>query len=85
VVPGPAVPADAFAVSDSWAFLYNANELYDNGGGCATSLNNFLTNEPITNQDIVLWVRGGQFHQANDLDDCGTSVYTLEPFGDWSP
>lgn len=85
VVPGPAVPADAFAVSDSWVLRYNAGELNDQGGGCATTLNSYLGNEPTDNQDVVLWVRGGQFHQANELDDCGTSVYTLEPFGDWSP
>ena len=85
VVPGNSVPADTFAVSDSWALMYQATELSDAGGGCATSLNTYLNNEPTNNQDVVLWVRGGQFHQANHLDDCGTSVYTLEPFGDWSP
>ena len=85
MVPGKSIPADTFAVSDSWALFYQANQLYDNGGGCATTLNNFLNAEPIDNQDVVLWVRGGQFHQANDLDDCGKSEYILEPFGDWSP
>jgi len=85
VVPGPSVPADSFAVSDSWVLMYQPTELSDQGGGCATSLNSYLTNEPTNNQDVVLWVRGGQFHQANDLDDCGVSEYTLEPFGDWSP
>ena len=85
VVPGPAIPADAFAVSDSWVLHYSAGETNDQGGGCATTLNNYLTNEPTNSQDVVLWVRGGQFHQANELDDCGTSVYTLEPFGNWAP
>ena len=86
VVPGTVIPADAFAVSDSWALMYRSSEIDDpSGQGCAARLNEHLTNEPINNQDVVLWVRGGQFHQANELDDCGTSVYTLEPFGDWSP
>jgi hypothetical protein len=85
VVPGPAVAADSFAVSDSWALRYNPSEINDQGGSCATSLNGYLSNERTNNEDVVLWVRGGQFHQANDLDDCGTSVYTLEPFGNWAP
>jgi hypothetical protein len=86
VVPGTIVPADSFAVSDSWALMYKPSELDDNGaGGCALNFNALNNSEPINNQDVVLWVRGGQFHQANELDDCGTSVYTLEPFGNWAP
>ena len=85
VIPSRIVPSDAFSVSDSWALLYKANEIDDGGSGCPTTLNNLLTSEPINHQDVVLWVRGGQFHQANELDDCGTSVYTLEPFGNWNP
>ena len=86
VVPGTIVPADSFAVSDSWVLQYKPNEIDDNGaGGCALNFGALLNNEPTNNQDVVLWVRGGQFHQANELDDCGTSVYTLEPFGDWTP
>jgi hypothetical protein len=85
LVPGTFIPADSFAVSDSWALAYHPGEISDTGGGCATSLNNYLTSEPTDGQDVVLYVRGGQFHQANNLDDCGISQYTLMPVGDWSP
>jgi len=86
VVPGTIVAADSFAVSDSWALKYQPFEIDDNGaGGCALNFSALLNNESVVNEDVVLWVRGGQFHQANELDDCGISEYTLEPFGDWSP
>jgi hypothetical protein len=82
VVPGTIVPADTFAVSDSWVLQYKPNEIDDNGsGGCALNFSALLNGEPIDNQDVVLWVRGGQLHQANSLDHCGTSVYTSSPLG----
>jgi Cu2+-containing amine oxidase len=87
VVPGPSVAADTFAVSDSWAFQYKANELDDagQGGGCPLNFNNFLNSEAIDDQDVVLWVRGGQFHAGGDQDDCGVAQFVLEPFGNWAP
>ncbi len=79
-------PLDNFAVSDSWALQYKPNEIDDNNaGGCPLNFNALENQESIENQDVVLWVRGGQFHQASAIDDCGTSVYTLEPFGNWAP
>jgi hypothetical protein len=85
VVPGTIVAADSFAVSDSWVLQYKPNEIDDNMFGCALDFSALMNKESTDNADVVLWVRGGQFHQANSLDDCGISVYTLEPFGDWTP
>jgi hypothetical protein len=78
-------PADTFAVGDIWVTRYNASQISDSGGGCATTLNNYLNGETVKNQDLVVWVRGGAFHAASDLDDCHRAEIELEPVGDWSP
>jgi len=79
-------PADAFAVGDVWVLKYNANEISDNATGCPTTLNNYVNaTASVYNQDLVVWVRGGAFHAASDLDDCHRTSIVLEPFGNWNP
>jgi hypothetical protein len=79
-------PADTFAVGDVWVLKYSATEISDTGGACATSLNNYVSPAAsVYNQDLVVWVRGGAFHAASDLDDCHRTSIVLEPVGDWSP
>jgi hypothetical protein len=78
--------ADTFAVGDVWVTRYNANQISDDGSaGCATSLNNYVNGESVYNQDVVVWVRGGAFHEASDLDDCHRTSIVLEPVGNWNP
>jgi len=83
-------PADAFAVGDVWVLQYHSNELDDSGQSgpaCAIKFNNYVNNpaENVYNQDLVVWVRGGAFHAASDLDDCHRTSIVLEPFGNWNP
>jgi hypothetical protein len=85
---GPSAPVDTFSVADAWFLRYNANEITDagqSGPACAIKFNNFLNQQPLEQQDVVVWVRGGQFHAAGDLDDCQVATFTLQPVGDWSP
>ncbi len=77
--------ADSFAVGDVWVTKYNASQISDTGGTCATTLNNYVNGESVYNQDLVVWVRGGAFHAGSDLDDCHRVEIELEPVGDWSP
>jgi len=78
-------PADTFAVGDVWLTRYNASQISDSGGSCATTLNNYVNGESVYNQDLVVWVRGGAFHAASDLDDCHRAAIRLEPVGSWNP
>jgi Copper amine oxidase, enzyme domain len=70
VDPGPedfGVP-DAWSGADIWALRYHGNELDDggsSGGGVnhdAAHTNNWLNNENIDGQDVVLWYRVGRRH-----------------------
>lgn len=80
-----AQPADTFAVGDVWVTKYNASQISDAGGGCSTSLNSYVNSESVYNQDLVVWVRGGAFHEGSDLDDCHRTTIELEPVGNWNP
>jgi Cu2+-containing amine oxidase len=88
LVHGPSGAVDAFAVADAWFLRYAANEVTDSGQGgpaCAIKFGNFISPSlSLEQQDVVMWVRGGQFHAAGDLDDCHTTSFMLEPLGDWS-
>jgi hypothetical protein len=97
LVPGPetALPADSFAVGDFWALRYKPGAEIDDvgqsGPACAIKFNNFLNGETLsapmerTRTDIVLWYRGGSYHEPNHLDDCHRVGPMLEPIGNWAP
>jgi hypothetical protein len=84
---GSSVGVDGFSVADSWFLRYAANEVTDSGQSgpaCAIKFANYVTPaQSLEQQDVVMWVRGGQFHAAGDLDDCHTTSFMLEPVGDW--
>ncbi|MFK8032479.1 MAG: thrombospondin type 3 repeat-containing protein [Gammaproteobacteria bacterium] len=80
-IPNP----EGFAVADYWVLNQNASEIDDEGGGCATSLNNYVNGESTDDTDIVFWLRFGTYHKGLDECFCGTNGPRLEPFGDWSP
>jgi hypothetical protein len=85
LTPGDSVAADGFAVSDLWFLRYKATEMDDSSQShsCAIRIDPFLNGESLTGQDVVVWLRGGQFHEAGDLDDCHTVDFTLTPKGVW--
>jgi hypothetical protein len=85
ILPGNTNTPDSFAVADYWFLRYKDNELEDPSATCATQISNFQNNESLTGQDIVVWIRGGAFHEGMELDHCGVVGFTLVPFGDWSP
>ncbi len=80
-IPNP----EGFAVADYWVLNENASEQTDEGGGCATSLNNYVNGESTDNTDIVFWLRFGSYHQGLDECFCGANGPRLEPFGNWAP
>jgi len=89
VIPGPEADlvADSFAVGDAWFLKYKPTEIDDSGQSgpsCAIKFNNYLNNEDINGTDVVMWYRGGVFHEGADLDDCHKIGPTLVPVGDWS-
>jgi hypothetical protein len=89
VIPGEEVelPVDSFAVGDVWFLNYRASELDDasvGGNPCPIRISSFVNGEA-TATDIVMWYRGGAYHEGGDLDDCHWVGPTLVPFGDWSP
>jgi hypothetical protein len=89
VIPGheAELPADGFSVGDAWFLRYKANELDDTGQpgtSCPINIGGFLNGET-TSSDVVMWYRGGAFHEAGDLDNCHWASPTLVPFGDWGP
>lgn len=88
LLPGPTVAADSFAVSDHWFLQYNANEITDvgePGPACAIKFDRYVNQQRVEEDDVVFWVRGGQFHDGGDLDDCHSTWFTFVPLGDWSP
>jgi Cu2+-containing amine oxidase len=88
LLPGPTEVVDEFSVADVWLMRYNANEITDagqSGPACAIKFNNFVNQQALEEEDVVMWVRGGAFHAAGDLDDCQITSFTLQPAGDWSP
>ncbi|HEY7862865.1 MAG TPA: hypothetical protein VIE39_04360, partial [Thermoanaerobaculia bacterium] len=65
-----------------------SNEIDDafvSGSNCPIRIQSFVNNETIDGQDIVVWLRGGAFHEGAELDHCGSVGFTLQPVGDWSP
>jgi hypothetical protein len=85
ILPGNTNAPDAFSFNDYWFLRYKPTEMEDTSGGCATQINGFVNNETLQDQDVVVWVRGGAFHQGMELDHCGVVGFTLVPFGDWNP
>jgi hypothetical protein len=86
IVPGDTNVPDAFAVADYWLLRYKSNEIDDagqSGPACAIKIGSVLNNETIENQDVVVWIRGGSFHEGAELDHCGVVGFTLQPVGDW--
>lgn len=66
-------PVDTFSVADFWFLKHRSTEMYDSGlpgPACAIKIDGYLNNESVDNEDVVVWVRGGAFHDAGDLDDC---------------
>jgi hypothetical protein len=86
--PGPSIAVDSFSVSDYWFLNYSPNEIDDAGQpgpSCAIKISNFINSQPVSNTDVVFWIRGGQFHEGGDLDDCHTTWFSFEPIGNWQP
>jgi Cu2+-containing amine oxidase len=87
LLPGTTEPADAFSVADVWFLSYNQNEVTDagqSGPACAIKFTNYVNQQSVEEDDVVMWVRGGRFHDAGDLDDCHATSFMLQPVGDWS-
>jgi hypothetical protein len=88
IVPGVTNVPDTFAVADYWVLRYKSNEIDDafvSGSNCPIRIQSFVNNETIDGQDVVVWLRGGAFHEGAELDHCGKVGFTLQPVGDWSP
>lgn len=89
LAPGPSLAPDLFAVSDYWFLQYSPSEITDSGQpgpSCAIKMSNFVgSTVPVVDTDVVVWVRGGQFHQGGDLDDCHVTSFSFTPVGNWSP
>ena len=58
--------ADTYARGDLWILRYYANELDDGvnqtGGSTEARLDNFVNNESVDNQDIVVWYHASFIH-----------------------
>jgi len=84
-----------FDVTDAFMFKYHESggvplEINDNAGlnTCAltTTFLDFDNDEMLNNNgDVVLWYRGGGFHNSGALDTCVVVGPTLYPLGDWTP
>jgi hypothetical protein len=86
LTPGASVAADAFANSDLWFLRYKPSEIDDGVsrlGTCPIQIDPFINGESLRGQDVVVWLRGGQFHAGADFDECHHADFTLEPIGDW--
>ncbi|HEX6736855.1 MAG TPA: hypothetical protein VF310_01150 [Vicinamibacteria bacterium] len=86
LTPGASVAADAFANSDLWFLRYKPSEIDDSIPSlstCPIQIDPFINGESLRGQDVVVWLRGGGFHQGGDFDHCGTVDFNLEPVGDW--
>jgi hypothetical protein len=70
--PDDPVGGDAFGGYDLWALRYHSKEIDDGGGtpyespeqAHAQHLDNYLSNESINGQDVVLWYRISHYHNA---------------------
>lgn len=84
-----------FDVTDAFMLKYHESggvplEINDNVGlgQCAltTTFLDFDNDEMLNNNgDVVLWYRGGGFHQAGAVDACPMVGPTLYPLGNWAP
>jgi hypothetical protein len=83
ITPGASIAPGTFGVSDVWLLRYKANEMDDPSGGCQTQINGYLSGESLSGQDVVFWVRGGEFHEGGDFDACHSVNVTMEPVGNW--
>ncbi|HEX6736853.1 MAG TPA: hypothetical protein VF310_01140, partial [Vicinamibacteria bacterium] len=85
LTPGTSIAPDTFANSDLWFLRYKPVEVDDSsvGHSCAINIDPFLSGESLRGQDVVVWLRGGRFHEGGELDHCGQVDFTLEPVGDW--
>ena len=83
LTPGTSVAPGSFGVSDLWFLRYKPNEIDDGGPGCAIQIDPFISGESLGGQDVVVWLRGGEFHAGGDFDHCGTVDFMLEPIGSW--
>lgn len=76
--------ADTYAVADIWLLKYRSNEIDDARVRRTTraALNSFVTNESLSNANLVMWY-GAHFFHENDgskHDDIFTVGPTLRPF-----
>jgi hypothetical protein len=85
LTPGSSITPDSFANSDLWFLRYKPIEIDDSsaGHGCPINIDPFLNGESLRGQDVVVWLRGGRFHEAGDFDHCHSVDFTMEPVGDW--
>jgi hypothetical protein len=83
IIPGETVAPGTFGVSDVWALRYNASQIDDGSPSCQIQINPFINGESLLGEDILVWYRGGDFHEGGDFDHCGTAEFMLEPIGNW--
>jgi hypothetical protein len=84
--------ADDWGVADLWALRYKEDKEQDDGGfrsgqvdGARAHLNEFLDDEPIDGQDVVVWYHGGHLHLGGIRAHCDSEMFgpTLKPVGNW--
>jgi hypothetical protein len=83
LTPGESVAPGSFGVSDLWFMQYKAGEIDDGSPSCAIQIDPFLNGETLSGQDVVVWLRGGEFHEGGDFDACHHVTFTAEPIGSW--
>jgi hypothetical protein len=80
------LPVDPFSKTDALVLRYKAAEIDDGigiGSGCAFVYDqqNWVNNESLQNQDVVLWYRSSALHTAGNPFECDIVGPTLRPFG----
>ncbi|HEV3168391.1 MAG TPA: hypothetical protein VGZ22_30580 [Isosphaeraceae bacterium] len=93
VVPGKEDGvADDWGVADMWALRYKGAREHDDGGlrtnqvdGARIHVNDYLNDEAIDGQDLVMWYHTGHMHVGGTAANCDPEMIgpTLKPVGNW--